>query len=248
MTIDEKLAELKAQMMPSAEEVNPIREPPLGLKPRWLHDEQRLAEVDAAIERYTKERRIVPQEWLDEQEHLQFQKRIHNKQMGLIVKGRKVLNDAVVGEWYDLPEIQPPTFQGIVSWMSKLGGYDISLLEKGVAIGDPDHIVGYGLRYQFWVPTPDDLRREAQDAQQQAPGTPSASRRVVICKDDCGDCGLTKGKEYQVLTYQDDGMIRVQDDTGKERDYFPERFHAIPGLAGSTETEEKTAENVAAGV
>lgn len=57
---------------------------------------------------------------------------------------------------------------------------------------------------------------------------------MVICKDDCGDCGLTKGQEYPVLGYPD-GMIRVKDDRGEERDYFPERFFAIPGLSGAVE-------------
>jgi hypothetical protein len=43
-----------------------IEKPPIGLKPKWLHDEQRQRECKEAIERYVNARRKVPQEWLDE--------------------------------------------------------------------------------------------------------------------------------------------------------------------------------------
>ena len=44
--------------------------PPLGLKPRWLADEHRLADVDAALERYKEAGMIPPSEWLDERRDL----------------------------------------------------------------------------------------------------------------------------------------------------------------------------------
>jgi hypothetical protein len=40
--------------------------PPLGLKPRWLHEEQRLAEVREALERYEGLIDPPPDEWLGE--------------------------------------------------------------------------------------------------------------------------------------------------------------------------------------
>lgn len=40
--------------------------PPLGLKPRKLHDEDRLNEVRSAIRRYVVARLDVPAEWLTE--------------------------------------------------------------------------------------------------------------------------------------------------------------------------------------
>jgi len=43
-----------------------IEKPPIGLKPKWLHDEQRQKECKEAIERYVNAGRKVPQEWLDE--------------------------------------------------------------------------------------------------------------------------------------------------------------------------------------
>jgi hypothetical protein len=44
--------------------------PPLGLKPRWLADEQRLQEVADAINRYRKAGVAIPLEWLDEYDEL----------------------------------------------------------------------------------------------------------------------------------------------------------------------------------
>ena len=44
--------------------------PPLGLKPRWLADKHRLADVDAALGRYTEAGMIPPSEWLEERRDL----------------------------------------------------------------------------------------------------------------------------------------------------------------------------------
>lgn len=43
-----------------------LGKPPLGLKPKWLHDEQRLDEVVAAINRYIEAKKLIPQEWMEE--------------------------------------------------------------------------------------------------------------------------------------------------------------------------------------
>jgi len=52
----------------AAEATDPGRlpKPPLGLRPKWLADEQRIAEVLAAISRYETAGWDVPQEWRDE--------------------------------------------------------------------------------------------------------------------------------------------------------------------------------------
>lgn len=39
---------------------------PIGLKPRYLHDEFRLVAIQEAVERYAQARKPVPQEWIDE--------------------------------------------------------------------------------------------------------------------------------------------------------------------------------------
>jgi len=44
--------------------------PPPGLKPRWLADEHRLADLDAALGRYTEAGMIPPSEWLKERRDL----------------------------------------------------------------------------------------------------------------------------------------------------------------------------------
>ena len=216
--------------------------PPLGLKPRWLAEEQRLAEVELAILRYREAGKSVPTEWMEEHSFLFHRKMIHDQQnpkqadedildenmfdenmfddlpekkptetKPRCIRGRVVVNDVNVGPWTDIPEIQPPTYDGIVKWMRSQSGYDPDKLSKGSTF-DP-HIINYEMRYQFWVPQDeDDLEQTIQ-------------KKIVICKDDCGNVGLTKGEAYTVIKVTDDGMIRVISDDGKERDYFPERFN-----------------------
>ena len=210
-------------------------EPPLGLKPRWLVEEERFNEVDGAIKRYVQANKMVPSEWRDEWNELYVRKekkaqedrlrdRESKKIHGLCIKFRSVLNDAVVGEWKDMPEIHPPTYDGIVKWMESEGGYDLSQLERQGVFDS--HLVNYGLRQQFWVPNEQDFREEHQKAQEGGSGKGVIPGRVLVCKDDCGDCGLTKGKEYGIVFYLDDGMVRVVADNGAERDYFQDRFHS----------------------
>jgi len=43
-----------------------IMKPPLGLKPRYIQEEQRLAEIISAIERYCKAKVEIPLVWIDE--------------------------------------------------------------------------------------------------------------------------------------------------------------------------------------
>ena len=40
--------------------------PPLGLKPRKIHDQDRMNEIISAIERYSEESMLIPKEWTDE--------------------------------------------------------------------------------------------------------------------------------------------------------------------------------------
>ena len=42
------------------------KKPPLGLKPKWLHDEERKEEVINAIKRYLKSGRKIPNKWIKE--------------------------------------------------------------------------------------------------------------------------------------------------------------------------------------
>ena len=212
-----------------------ILEPSLGLRPRWVAEEERFEEVDAAIKRYTEIKKFVPREWTDEWNYL-YDRKLKREMDGsqgdrekirssrLCVKYRTVVNDAVVGEWKDIPEIRPPTYDGIVQWMKHQGGYDLSQLIKDC--GWDKRLVNYGMRQQFWVPTSEDLIKEAQEAQQGVKDQGAIQGRVVVCKDDCGDCGLTKGKEYGIVTYLDLGMVRVVNDKGIEQDYFQDRFHS----------------------
>lgn len=45
--------------------------PPLGLKPIWVHHEQRLAEINVAIERYKDFEKEIPEEWIAEKQTLE---------------------------------------------------------------------------------------------------------------------------------------------------------------------------------
>lgn len=44
--------------------------PPLGLMPRYLHDEKRFEEIRNAIKRFEDEGKIIPQEWIEEEQEL----------------------------------------------------------------------------------------------------------------------------------------------------------------------------------
>lgn len=43
-----------------------ISKPPIGLKPRWLHDSSRASEILDAIERYTDANMSIPKAWIAE--------------------------------------------------------------------------------------------------------------------------------------------------------------------------------------
>lgn len=49
---------------------HPIPKPPLGLKPRQIHEDERLEQIDAAIVRYLHDDKVVPLEWLEERNEL----------------------------------------------------------------------------------------------------------------------------------------------------------------------------------
>jgi len=52
-------------------EVRPIHiKPPLGLKPKWVHDDQRKIEILQAIERYNIAGIAIPKEWQEELNNL----------------------------------------------------------------------------------------------------------------------------------------------------------------------------------
>lgn len=43
-----------------------IDKPPLGLKPKYIHDAERAQEIKCAIARYMEHKKRVPPEWVDE--------------------------------------------------------------------------------------------------------------------------------------------------------------------------------------
>ncbi|MEK4789369.1 MULTISPECIES: hypothetical protein [Bacillus] len=45
-------------------------EPPLGVMPKWIHDERRTEDLAAAIERRISARSEIPFEWLEEYNNL----------------------------------------------------------------------------------------------------------------------------------------------------------------------------------
>lgn len=42
---------------------NKVEKPPLGLKPKWIHDQQRQGEIMAAMSRYLEVGKTPPKEW-----------------------------------------------------------------------------------------------------------------------------------------------------------------------------------------
>lgn len=45
---------------------NAYTKPPIGVKPRWLHDSERLKDILDAIERYTNDDLPIPKDWVIE--------------------------------------------------------------------------------------------------------------------------------------------------------------------------------------
>jgi hypothetical protein len=52
-----------------------MEQPPLGLKPRWLHIEHRITEIEKAVERYRAAQLEVPVEWYEEYFDLSIESR-----------------------------------------------------------------------------------------------------------------------------------------------------------------------------
>ncbi|MEK5008325.1 hypothetical protein MHI11_14235 [Bacillus sp. FSL K6-3312] len=46
------------------------KEPPIGVMPKWIHDERRVEDLAAAIERRITERLEIPLEWFEEYNNL----------------------------------------------------------------------------------------------------------------------------------------------------------------------------------
>jgi hypothetical protein len=52
-----------------------VKQPPIGVKPRWLVDDERRRDLLAAILRYGKEGLAAPKEWMDEYWELEGRRR-----------------------------------------------------------------------------------------------------------------------------------------------------------------------------
>ncbi len=48
------------------EDSTEANKPPLGLKPKYIHDGQRISEIEAAFERYIIEDKEIPSVWVKE--------------------------------------------------------------------------------------------------------------------------------------------------------------------------------------
>ncbi len=63
-------AEKEGRAMDQYNEPRQAKKPPLGIKPRWLHDYERMADLADAMQRYEKASCPIPPEWLDELKEL----------------------------------------------------------------------------------------------------------------------------------------------------------------------------------
>lgn len=50
--------------------MNKYEKPPLGLKPRWLHDSCRITDILNAMERYVDSNMPIPKVWIEELKEL----------------------------------------------------------------------------------------------------------------------------------------------------------------------------------
>jgi hypothetical protein len=59
--------------------------PPLGLRPRWLVAEQRIAEIKAAMNRYIEANEPIPSEWQEELHELLAYLRNRRRNVTIVV-------------------------------------------------------------------------------------------------------------------------------------------------------------------
>lgn len=64
-----------------------------------------------------------------------------------MVRYRYVFNDSVVGSWKDMPEVDPPTLQGLYAYLETCPGY----YGKNLKVGQSwdSHVVDYGSQEQY---------------------------------------------------------------------------------------------------
>ena len=134
-----------------------------------------------------------------------------------VILWRTVVNDAVVGDWQELPDVREHTENGLKEWMSREKGkigetWDGSKLVPG---GFDHRLRNYGLRLQFWIP--DEPKLELVE---------------VVCEDVTGLDDLTPGKRYNGVTSRD-GLYEIEDDRGQKKGFFKERFRRIGHLHAS---------------
>ena len=67
---DKDLETRKVELFADDEKVDEVitypAKPPLGITPRWLHDEKRIYEILDGMERYSQEQKVVPIDWITE--------------------------------------------------------------------------------------------------------------------------------------------------------------------------------------
>jgi hypothetical protein len=47
-----------------------VKKPPIGLKPLWIHEEERYKDIYKAMMRYRRAKLIIPKEWVVEADEL----------------------------------------------------------------------------------------------------------------------------------------------------------------------------------
>lgn len=63
---DDLVPELCEAILSGDYKIKKIKKPPLGLKPKRIHDLERSVEIREAIERYSKFGKEIPEEWIKE--------------------------------------------------------------------------------------------------------------------------------------------------------------------------------------
>lgn len=60
-----------------------LNKPPIGIKPKYIHDEQRQQELKMAIARYLNEDAVIPIEWIKEYNELTYTIKRRNLEISL---------------------------------------------------------------------------------------------------------------------------------------------------------------------
>ena len=102
-----------------------------------------------------------------------------------VISYRFVINDAQANPWESMSEIQPPTLTGLIHYLERADLTEKFYIEKlKVEATHDSHIIEYGMRRQFYVPSVDEsgieYLRKIQSQEIPSPQCPFCGGKMEI--------------------------------------------------------------------